>query len=74
MAIRKKSALRRRKIEIDLTGPEGNAYCLLAYAEDFCKQLGKDWKKISEEMMSGDYENLLKVFDREFGSIVDLYR
>jgi hypothetical protein len=27
-----------------------------------------------EEMMSGDYENLLKVFDREFGDYVTLYR
>jgi len=25
-------------------------------------------------MTSGDYENLLKVFDREFGAYVDLYR
>jgi hypothetical protein len=25
-------------------------------------------------MMSGDYENLVKVFDKYFGSIVTLYR
>ena len=33
-----------------------------------------DSKKITNEMMSGDYENLIKVFDREFGSVVTLYR
>ena len=29
---------------------------------------------IQEEMMSGDYENLLRVFDREFGDFVVLER
>ena len=29
-------------IEIDLTGPEGNAFVLLGYASRFCKQLGYD--------------------------------
>jgi hypothetical protein len=36
--------------------------------------LQKDPKPILKEMMSGDYENLLKVFDREFGDFVDLIR
>jgi hypothetical protein len=38
------------------------------------KQLGRDSKEITNRMMSGDYENLLKIFDEEFGSIVTLYR
>jgi len=63
-----------KTIEIDLTGPQGNAFCLLGYAKSFSEQTGKDWKKISAEMRSGNYENLLKVFDREFGSFVTLYR
>jgi hypothetical protein len=25
-------------------------------------------------MMSGDYENLIQVFDKNFGSVVTLYR
>jgi hypothetical protein len=64
-------------IVIDLTGPQGNAYCLLGYANDFGKQLGWDPKKrgdINSEMISGDYENLIKVFDREFGKFVILER
>jgi len=71
MAILKKKA---RRIVIDLTGPQGNAYCLLGYAQDFCKQMGKDFAPIKEKMVSGDYENLLKVFDKEFGAVVDLER
>ncbi len=61
-------------IEIDLTGPQGNAYVLMGFANQLAKKMGKDAEKIQEEMMSGDYENLLKVFDREFGSIVTLYK
>jgi hypothetical protein len=64
----------KRKIEIDLTGPEGNAYALLGYASNFCKQIGRDFRPIQTEMMAGDYEHLLKVFDREFGDFVIMYR
>jgi hypothetical protein len=72
MTIKKKS--RARKIEIDLTGPQGNAFVLLGCAQDLCKQIGKDPDPIMEEMKSGDYEHLIKVFDREFGKVVTLYR
>lgn len=62
------------RIEIDLTGPQGNAFFLIGTAGNLAKQLGKDSKKITNEMMRGDYENLIKIFDREFGSVVTLYR
>lgn len=61
-------------IVIDLTGPEGNAWVLLSYAVKFAVQLGKDPDPIKKEMMSSDYENLLQVFDREFGHFVILER
>ena len=61
-------------IEIDLTGPQGNAFFLLGTAKKLGNQLGLDVKSITDEMMSGDYENLLQVFDKNFGSIVTLYR
>jgi hypothetical protein len=61
-------------IIIDITGPEGNAYALMGYAKQFAKQLGIDSKPIIEKMMSGDYENLLEVFDNEFGDFVILER
>lgn len=59
-------------IIIDITGPDGNAYALMAYANRFAKQLGMDSKSIIEEMKSGDYENLLQVFDKHFGDFVIL--
>lgn len=61
-------------IEIDLTGPNGNAFYLLGTAGNLAKQLGLDGKRIKEEMMKGDYENLIKVFDSYFGHFVTLYK
>ena len=59
---------------IDLTGPQGNAYVLLGYARGFGRQLKFDTKTIEEEMTSGDYENLVNVFDKHFGHFVILER
>lgn len=61
-------------IVIDLTGPDGNAFALMGYASRFAKQLDLDSKVIIKEMQSGDYENLLQVFDGYFGSFVILER
>jgi len=61
-------------IEIDLTGPQGNSFYILGVAQNLCKQFGIDHKPLIKDMMSGDYEHLLKVFDDEFGSIVTMYR
>lgn len=61
-------------ITLDLTGPDGNAFHLLAYAKRLCVSLGKDFEAISKEMKSRDYEHLVAVFDREFGDYVVLYR
>lgn len=63
-----------RGIEIDLTGPQGNAFYLLGTARNLAKQLDLDETAICDEMTSGDYENLVQVFDKNFGSIVTLYR
>lgn len=63
-------------IIIDLTGPDGNAFALMGYAKRFATQLG--WKDkgaaLINEMMCGDYENLLEVFDNAFGEFVILER
>ena len=61
-------------IIIDLTGPDGNAYALMAYAKRFATQLGYDHKMIIGKMTSGDYEHLLEVFDSYFGKFVILER
>lgn len=65
---------RQGKITVDLTGPQGNAFWLIGYSQKLGKQLGLDTEKIQEEMTSGDYENLIEVFDNYFGQFVDLER
>ena len=72
--IKDKSEMKKRGLEIDLTGPDGNAFVLMGYASNLAKQLKKDEKAIKEDMRSGDYEHLVEVFDREFGDYVTLYR
>lgn len=64
----------KTNIEIDLTGPEGNAFVLLGYAKKFCQTMGISYEKVEEEMTESDYENLVNVFDRYFGHFVVLYR
>jgi len=59
---------------IDLTGPDGNAFVLMGYAKRFARQLGVDSEEIISNMMSGDYENLIEVFEENFGDFVTLYR
>ncbi len=61
-------------IEIDLTGPDGNAFAILGLAKRLCKELDIPFKPLMNKMTSGDYENLIKVFDDKFGSFVTLYR
>ena len=59
-------------VVIDLTGPDGNAFALMAYARRFSKQLGLNSEKVIGEMMRSDYENLITVFDGYFGEYVIL--
>lgn len=61
-------------IVIDLTGPDGNAFVLMGYATKFCRMAGIKEEVVIEEMMAGDYEHLLKVFDGYFGDFVILER
>ena len=77
MAIRSKEEINHRPIEINLTGPDGNAYVLLGLASNLSKRLGFsefDRECILDEMRLSDYEGLIQTFDRYFGSLVILYR
>ena len=69
-----KQKVEKSGIEIDLTGPDGNAFFLLGTAGRLAKQLGLNSKEIQAEMMRGNYEHLVGVFDRHFGNFVTLYR
>jgi len=62
------------EIVIDLTGPDGNAFVLMGMASKFARQLGIDKDEVINKMKSGDYENLIKVFDDYFGDFVILER
>jgi hypothetical protein len=73
MAIKSRHELPAR-ITIDLNGPEGNAFVLMGKAKGFARDLGLDGELIVQEMMLGDYEDLIKTFDHYFGEFVDLYR
>jgi hypothetical protein len=64
----------RRRIEIDLSGPQGNAFYLLGIARRLAKQLDKPATPILEEMQSGDYDHLLEVFEKHFGEYVTLVK
>ena len=61
-------------IEIDLTGPEGNAFYLMGLAKKLSNKLGLDYKPIIKKMKSGNYEKLIKVFEENFGDFVTLYK
>ena len=63
-----------RQPVIDLTGPDGNAYYLLAQAESLARRLNLNSATILHQMRAGDYENLVQVFDRYFGDYVILER
>ena len=62
------------EIVVDLTGPDGNAYSLLARAKSYARQLDLNDVAIIKDMMSKDYEHLVQVFDNHFGHFVILER
>jgi hypothetical protein len=65
---------RQQRMEIDLTGPDGNAFALLGLARRLAKQTGRDPQPILNKMKSGNYANLVRALDEEFGEFLVLYR
>ena len=61
-----------REFYINLDGPQGNANVLISTAMNLANQIGLDGDKIIMEMRSGDYINLVKIFDKYFGKYVIL--
>ena len=59
---------------IDLQGPQGNAFALMAMADDFLRQMKRrdEFNAMRTEMMSGDYNNLLRIFEENFSDYVEL--
>ena len=64
---------KNREFVINLDGPEGNAFQLMAYAQRFAKDMGYvSDEAILNNMKSGDYTNLVRTFDKYFGEFVIL--
>lgn len=59
-----------REVVIDLDGPRGNAFALMASAERYARQLGIDHLKVMEEMKEGDYTHLVKTFNKYFPMVI----
>jgi len=76
MTIKKLSEKPVGKIEIDLTGPDGNAHALMGIADRINNLLGKpyDIEEVFTEMKSSDYDNLVDVMDKYFGDYIIMYR
>ncbi len=74
MTIKSLEEIQNRGIELDLSGPEGNAMNIIGMAQRLAGQLGKNKDMITEDMMSGDYEHLIEVFEKHFGTVVTIYR
>jgi hypothetical protein len=54
---------------IDLNSPQGNANSLIGIAKSFSKQMQKtseETNTLIEKMKSGNYKNLVSVFEAEF--------
>ena len=65
--------IRRKGIKetvIDLDGESGNAFYLLGLARLYSKDLNLDYNKVLDEMRSGDYKHLLKVFQKYFPFVI----
>ena len=74
--IKDRREMKYKPIEIDLSGPEGNAFVLLKYADTLGKRIYgyKKTEEILEEMRLSTYELLILTFDKYFGEVVTLYR
>ncbi len=59
---------------IDLQGANGNAFALLGHAVELLRQLDRrdEVHAMRTDMMSGDYDNLIRIFEKNFGDYVTL--
>ena len=73
MTVKRKSGLERPVIDLD--GPQGNAFFLMGQVKNYGRQLkyGNVYLDgILTRMKSGDYYNLVSVFNEAFGEFVDI--
>jgi len=60
-------------MKINLLGPDGNAFSLLAITEQLLRALGREreWPRVMREMTSRDYRHLVETMERELGEYVE---
>jgi len=64
-------------MNVELSGPKGNAFYLMGLVDNLGQQLGLTQEKVNiiiNEMKSSNYDNLLKTFIKNFGMVVELYQ
>ena len=68
---------RLKKMIVDLSGPQGNAYALMGVARSIGRELNRPYNEIKDvetRMMSGDYDNLVKVMYLEYGDFIQFVK
>ena len=76
MTIYKERKRKPTKIQIDLMGPEGNIFSLIAYGMALCRKLKLGDLYLQSfliGMKAGTYHESVKFFDDCFGEYCDLY-
>jgi len=58
--------IEENKPKLKLVGEDGNAFAILGKARRIAEENNMDWKEISKEAMSGDYNNLLQTMMKYF--------
>lgn len=65
-----------KKVQIDLSGPDGNALALVAIAHNIGRQLGKDKDEldaIRKDMLSSNYDHVVATLEKHYGDFIDIY-
>ena len=62
------------KITINVNSPEGTSLRLIEVAHQYANKLQLNWTRISKEMLKGDHNHLVEVFNKYFNEYVTLVR
>lgn len=72
MVTKKPKSQKRKLVEIDLDGPNGNVFYLLGVAHSNKKLLPVEHKDFVKEATSGNYAHAVKTFDKYLGKHFNL--
>ena len=72
MTLKIKEEKRFEKIQLDLTGEDGNVFYVMGLGKKIADKIGIDFDPICKDMMSKDYGHAIRVFEKHFGDFVDI--